>query len=160
MFNNITTYSETDSIHCKAASDDKTAENPVSKTILIVDDNVECGQGAGLLLESLSCKIVTVLSTEDAMKYLEDYSRDVYLILLDVNFPKMSGLEFLHKIKQVSHLKDIPVILQSGCSDAEIRQGMGLGSVAYIQKPYTKEELYKAINTTDLFTKYHFKTIK
>lgn len=127
-------------------SSTKLKSNQGRRTILVVEDNVSCMRAAKLLLQPLSCKIVTLTNAEAALKYLAEYSDEVVLILTDIDLPGMSGLKFLSKIKTDNRFKKIPVILQSGTSAEEMKKGTALGAGSYVQKPYTKEDLYGAID--------------
>jgi CheY-like chemotaxis protein len=72
------------------------------------------------------------------------------LILMDLNLPKMSGLEILAKIKEDPDLKSIPVVILT-ISDAEtdIAKGYRLQANCYLRKPVQLdafEDLVKGIN--------------
>lgn len=59
-----------------------------------------------------------------------------YLILLDINMPRMDGTEVLEKIKCTKELKDIPVIMLTTTDDPrEIERCYQLGCNVYITKP-------------------------
>ena len=54
------------------------------------------------------------------------------LIILDLNVPKVSGLEFLQRYRP----KEVPVVIFSSAqNDAEIRHAMDLGAQEFVQKP-------------------------
>ena len=60
------------------------------------------------------------------------------LILLDLNMPKMNGLEFLHKIRQDEKLKSTPVIvLTTSDEDKDRIEAYNLNVAGYILKPVT-----------------------
>lgn len=59
-----------------------------------------------------------------------------YLLLLDINMPKMDGFEVLRKIKSSEELKDIPVIMLTTTDDPrEVEECYKLGCNMYITKP-------------------------
>lgn len=63
---------------------------------------------------------------------------DRRLILLDLNMPKMNGLEFLHEIRQDSELKRTPVIvLTTSDEDKDRIEAYNLNVAGYILKPVT-----------------------
>ncbi len=78
-----------------------------------------------------------------AMLKLEDGQSPVVpehrrLILLDLNMPKMNGLEFLHKIRQDEKLKSTPVIvLTTSDEDKDRIEAYNLNVAGYILKPVT-----------------------
>lgn len=58
------------------------------------------------------------------------------LILLDINMPKLNGIEVLKHIKQDPHLKRIPVImLTSSKRDQDVVLGYDNGCNSFLQKP-------------------------
>lgn len=60
------------------------------------------------------------------------------LILLDLNMPKMNGLEFLHEIRQDEDLKRTPVIvLTTSDEDKDRIEAYNLNVAGYILKPVT-----------------------
>lgn len=77
----------------------------------------------------------------EAMQYLNkhgDYAEAVRpdLILLDINLPKLNGHEVLTKIKQNTHLKEIPTVILSTSSDnRDIKKSYRNYSNCYIVKP-------------------------
>lgn len=60
------------------------------------------------------------------------------LILLDLNMPKMNGLEFLHEIRQDDELRRTPVIvLTTSDEDKDRIEAYNLNVAGYILKPVT-----------------------
>jgi two-component system response regulator len=58
------------------------------------------------------------------------------IILLDIQMPKVNGIEVLQKIKSNTHTKTVPVvILTSSKEDPDIRKCYELGANSYIVKP-------------------------
>lgn len=69
-----------------------------------------------------------------------------YLILLDLNLPRVNGLEILKKIKSDEQRKLIPVIvLTSSKEDRDILECYKMGVNSYIVKPVSFESFVKAI---------------
>lgn len=68
------------------------------------------------------------------------------VILLDLNLPKVGGLEVLKQIKGDERTKSIPVvILSSSKQDRDVTTGFQLGANSYIVKPVDFESFQKAI---------------
>lgn len=67
----------------------------------------------------------------------EDFGiNESYLIMLDINMPRMDGTEVLEKIKNSESLKDIPVIMLTTTDDPrEVEKCYHLGCNVYITKP-------------------------
>ncbi|MEM0951427.1 MAG: response regulator [Cyanobacteria bacterium P01_H01_bin.74] len=68
------------------------------------------------------------------------------LLLLDINMPKMTGLEALQEIKQDDQLRTIPIIiLTTSIADEDIIRSYNLGVNSYIKKPVNFEDLLEAV---------------
>jgi CheY-like chemotaxis protein len=63
------------------------------------------------------------------------------LIIMDVRMAKKSGYEACQELKEADETKDIPIVfLTAKGQEAEIKQGMDLGAVDYILKPWEAEK--------------------
>ena len=68
------------------------------------------------------------------------------LILLDLNLPKVNGLEVLERIKTKDGLCSIPVIMLTVSNrDEDVARSYKLGSSTYIQKPVEFDKFFHAI---------------
>lgn len=69
------------------------------------------------------------------------------LIILDMEMPKVSGLEFLDILRFTPSYARIPVIIVSGDNDpADVKEAFKRGASDYVRKPYDAEELLLRIN--------------
>jgi two-component system response regulator len=69
------------------------------------------------------------------------------MILLDLNLPKVGGLEVLQQIKQDDHLKTIPVIvLTVSQREEDVVRSYNLGVNTYIQKPVEFDNFMRVVN--------------
>ena len=108
-----------------------------AKTILIVDDEASMRRN---IVDLLSMKGYTLLETESGEEAIEIISKTkLDLLLLDINLPKMSGLDVLRQTK-IDHI-DLPCILLTayGTSEKAI-EAMKLGAFDYLEKPFELEE--------------------
>lgn len=104
------------------------------KTILVVDDNKTNLSAAKAALADLY-KVIAVVSGEQALTYLNNYTPD--LILLDINMPEMDGFEVMEKIKAMEMKKDIPIIFLTADNDADTENKcLKLGALDFIAKPF------------------------
>jgi two-component system, chemotaxis family, chemotaxis protein CheY len=72
---------------------------------------------------------------------------DTSLVILDVNMPVMSGLEFLGHMKNEKVLKDIPVIICSTEGNEEdILRGLRAGAAGYVKKPFQPDSLLNLVS--------------
>jgi len=74
------------------------------------------------------------------------------LILLDINLPKVNGLDVLKKIKEDSNLKRIPtVVLTVSRRDEDIVRSYNYGCNSFIQKPVEFEKFVEAVKIIGLY---------
>jgi PAS domain S-box-containing protein len=70
------------------------------------------------------------------------------LILLDMRMPNMDGLEACRQLKARKESREIPVVFVSGSAEAEVRvEGLELGAVDFVTKPFNREELLARVRT-------------
>lgn len=70
------------------------------------------------------------------------------LILLDLNLPKMSGIEFLKELRSDAELNDMSVIVLTSSNEPNDREAAFKYEVEdYIVKPHSFDEFASAINT-------------
>lgn len=85
--------------------------------------------------------ITEAKDAEIALKILEEKSNLPDLILLDLNMPKISGIEFLSIIKNDDTLKHIPtVILTTSDNQKDLEECYKIGVSGYILKPLKYED--------------------
>ena len=74
------------------------------------------------------------------------------VILLDINMPKVNGVEVLQKLKSDERTKDIPVvILTSSKESSDIKRCYDLGANSYIAKPVNFESFTHAIKNIGFY---------
>ncbi|MEK6697870.1 MAG: response regulator [Nitrospirota bacterium] len=74
------------------------------------------------------------------------------LILLDLNMPKMNGIEFLGIVKQDKLLKIIPVVVLTTSKEERDRvESFKLSVAGYIVKPVDYMQFVEAVRTIDLY---------
>lgn len=86
-----------------------------------------------------------VLDFLSATELLDSVSERTYLLLLDIEMPKVTGLEVLCRIKQNQRLKDVPVIILTAFADRRtMDRCYSLGCTAFFTKPLQGDDF---INT-------------
>jgi len=113
------------------------------KTVFIVDDDMtNLTVGANALSDSYD--VFTFVSGALLLKRLARHVPD--LILLDVDMPEMNGYEVIRQIKGSKATEKIPVIFLTAKSDCESElEGLSLGAIDYIIKPFSPPLLLKRI---------------
>ncbi len=118
-------------------------------SILFVDDDeIERMKFSRICKQSEhKTSITEARNGEEALKKLNE-SLLSQLIFLDLNMPKMNGIEFLEILKSDDRLKYIPIIiLSSSNSIKDLRKCYELGIGGYIIKPVHYENYRKIIIT-------------
>ncbi|NQT03403.1 MAG: response regulator [Planctomycetes bacterium] len=120
-----------------------------SKPILLVeDDNVDV-MTVQRALKDLNIKnqLVSTANGEEALEYLRiNGNNKPSIILLDLNMPKMNGIEFLKIVKADEALKKIPVVvLTTSSQEQDIVESFKLSVAGYIVKPVDYAEFSEAI---------------
>lgn len=74
------------------------------------------------------------------------------VILLDLNLPKIGGLDVLRQIRANEFTKHVPIVLlTSSKQDSDIKTGYALGANSYIVKPVEFDSFSKAIGDLGLY---------
>jgi putative two-component system response regulator len=114
-------------------------------TIFIVDDSDTNLATAEEALED-HYNVMTMPSAMKMFSLLEKMTPN--LILLDIEMPEMNGFEAIQRLKTNDSWANIPVIFLTGTVDAAIeQQGINLGAVGVISKPFSAPVLLDRIKT-------------
>lgn len=115
-------------------------------SVWIVDDDAEMNQAVQLMLELLEFQVEPFNSARSAARELLS-GRLPDVLVLDINMPEVSGLDFLEFLRKTPTLKDLPVVmLSTETADVQVDQALGLGANAFVYKPVTIDELNAAID--------------
>lgn len=90
---------------------------------------------------------------EEALAFLNDSrNQKPGIILLDLNMPRMNGIEFLSVIKKDDELKKIPVVvLTTSIEEQDKVRSFNLGVAGYMHKPVDYMQFVEVIRTIDLY---------
>ena len=122
--------------------------------ILLVEDN----EGDIILtLEalketSLKNRVVVARNGEKALEMLEEMQQLPDMILLDINLPKVDGIEVLSTIKRDERFKSRPVImLSTSSSDVDIKASYENHANCFISKPVDLSRFMEVVKTIENF---------
>jgi two-component system chemotaxis response regulator CheY len=111
----------------------------------IIDDDDEMSHAVRLMLELLDFEVKTWREARSAAQALLAGHRPD-LIVLDINMPEVTGMDFLEFLSMRKELKDLSVImLSTEASDVKVDEAMKLGASGFVSKPVTIEELETVI---------------
>ncbi|WP_242269832.1 response regulator transcription factor [Bacillus cereus group sp. BfR-BA-01408] len=112
--------------------------------VLIVDDHFVVREGLKLIIEtSDSFQIIgEATNGEEALSFIEKKKSDV--ILMDLNMPKMSGLETIEVLNKKQNHTPI-IILTTYNEDELMLKGIELGAKGYLLKDTDRENLFRTL---------------
>jgi two-component system response regulator len=74
------------------------------------------------------------------------------IVLLDINMPRMGGLELLARLRSDPRTRSLPVImLTTSTEDQDIAESYSTGANSYVAKPVTSDEFLEAARTMGLY---------
>jgi two-component system response regulator len=132
------------------------------KIILLVEDNPsdEALTLRALRKNNISSTVVVKRDGAEALDYLQApqggadraFAPLPQLILLDLNLPKIDGLEVLRRIRADARTRLLPVvILTSSREDTDMVRGYGLGANGYVCKPVDFVQFADAVRQIGLY---------
>ena len=118
------------------------------KKVVVVDDDIINLQVAGKILSSGGIHVTALRSGDALFNYLEKENELPNLILLDVKMPGMSGFDCIRKLHSLeTAASKIPVIfLTADESEGAEKEGLSLGAMDFIRKPFVPEVLRLRVN--------------
>jgi sigma-B regulation protein RsbU (phosphoserine phosphatase) len=120
--------------------------NNENEALLLVDDNPTNLQVLYQTLETTGCKLLVAKNGETALAIAQKAAPD--LILLDIMMPDIDGFEVCRRLKDNPDTANIPVIFLSALTDTKDKvQGLQLGAVDYVSKPFQPDEVIARVNT-------------
>jgi hypothetical protein len=110
------------------------------KTILVVEDQAEIRKLTQEILERYGYKVLTAASGGEGLLVAERHTGPIELMLTDVVMPGMTGRELANRLQPLRPA--MKVLYMSGYTDhVVVHRGIVDLGVAYLQKPFTPEEL-------------------
>jgi CheY-like chemotaxis protein len=120
------------------------------RSFLLVDDDPDDTFLFGEVLHDVdpSIEFRTAANGQEALDLLQRSTSLPDLIFLDLNMPRMGGVECLATLKADAALKDVPVIIYTTSSQSkDIEETIQKGAVCFITKPSNMKELTEILST-------------
>lgn len=115
--------------------------------ILIVDDSLSARRTMSQLISDAGYRPLLAKDGLEAIDVLQETRPD--LVLLDLEMPRMNGLELTTHLRANAGTKDLPVIVVTSRSTEKHRkQAVFAGATAYITKPFQESELLEVIEAS------------
>ena len=115
---------------------------PETKTILIVDDDVELSDGLRAILERQGFRVLQARDGHQGKQVVYAHKPD--LMILDMMMPRMGGFPILEHFKDKP---DAPPIIMITANEGSRHKAYAeyLGVIDYIRKPFAMERLLEAV---------------
>lgn len=109
--------------------------------VMVVDDEAETRNLVSALLQRIGIQPILVKDGPSALTLLEE-GLIPSVIILDLMMPDMDGFEVLSRIRRMTSLNHVPVLILSALVDPEtIRRGLDNGADGYVTKTYLTHSL-------------------
>lgn len=113
--------------------------------VMVIDDSKTIRRTTETLLEKAGCQVITAVDGFDALAKIADTNPDV--IFVDIMMPRLDGYQTCALIKNNADFANKPVIMLSSKDGLfDKARGRIVGSDEYLTKPFSKDELFEAIN--------------
>lgn len=119
--------------------------------ILFIEDDLIEGMKFNRVLNGLEFNgnVIEASNGEEALKILRQKETLPNIILLDLNMPKLNGIEFLRILKEDEVLKQIPTIVFTTSNNRkDILECYKIGIAGYIIKPLKYEDYKEIVKKT------------
>src|SRR5512136_2040676 len=115
----------------------------MSQKILVVDDELEIVKVVRAYLEQSGFRVITASDGPQALAVFRHEQPD--LIVLDLNLPKLDGLDVCRTIRRDSN---VPIImLTARVEETDRLIGLEIGADDYITKPFSPREVVARVRT-------------
>jgi PAS domain S-box-containing protein len=112
--------------------------------VLVAEDEEGVRTLTGYMLELLGYAVVLAADGNEALARLEERTPAVRLVLLDLTMPHRNGEQTLLELRR--RWPDLPVLLMSGYSEAELGPRLAGAADGFLQKPFTLQDLTRHLN--------------
>ncbi|MCX7991194.1 MAG: sigma-54 dependent transcriptional regulator [Proteobacteria bacterium] len=108
--------------------------------IIIVDDDRSLREMLEIILKREDYDVIAFDSADSALDWLKINIEEVDVIISDIIMPKIDGISFLEKIKEIN--KEIPVIMITANTRVDYAiEALKRGAYDYVTKPFNNDEL-------------------
>jgi twitching motility two-component system response regulator PilG len=115
-----------------------------SLKILVVDDSNTIRRSAEIFLKAGKHEVMLAEDGFDALAKVSDYRPD--LIFCDILMPRLDGYQTCAIIKRNAKFSNVPIVMLSSKDGVfDKARGRMVGAQDYLTKPFTKDQLLKAV---------------
>lgn len=113
--------------------------------VLVIDDEPYIGRIIRMQFERGPYRVSIVTDGREGLEFLRAHT-DVDLVLVDVNMPRLSGLEVMEEARRDPRLASLPfVVLTAAGRYTYEERAQSLGAAAFVTKPFSPKKLLKVV---------------
>jgi two-component system chemotaxis response regulator CheY len=115
----------------------------MESNVLVVDDSAAIRKILQRVLRQTGMIIGEIYDAGDGQEALEVLkTKEIGLVLSDINMPKMDGLQLLAAMKNTPPWRDIPVVMiTTEGGETKVGEAVKLGAAGYVRKPFTADQI-------------------
>lgn len=117
----------------------------LKKVMIVEDSNLQAKMYKTVFNAYSDCQMVFALNGLEAMDKLA-LEKEIDLIILDINMPKMNGLLFLETMHGDGYGTIPVIVISTEGKDDDIRRALDLGARAYMKKPWKPGQVRELID--------------
>ncbi|WP_425058057.1 Chemotaxis protein CheY [Sporomusa carbonis] len=114
--------------------------------ILICDDSMLVRKKLRDMLEAMRCQVYEAKNGTECVELFKTHKPDT--VFMDIVMPELDGLEALKRIKEIDQGAKVVMLSSTGTS-AKLLEALKNGAADFIQKPYNKEQIAKAVGYSE-----------
>ena len=115
--------------------------------VLIADDSAVIRKILQRVLRQMDLPLGEIHEAGDGKEAVDILKgHQVGLVLSDMNMPHMDGLQLLARIKEMAHMKEVPiVIITTEGRQGKVMEAIQLGATGYVRKPFTADQIKETV---------------
>jgi CheY-like chemotaxis protein len=118
-------------------------------TVLIADDEPALRETAAYILEAAGYTVLLAANGEEALRTIR--AKKPFAVLLDIEMPRMDGLQVCREVKADPLLRSTHIILLTARDQKKDEaRGLAAGANAYLTKPFDDEEILRQLSDLTL----------
>jgi len=116
----------------------------MSKTVLVVDDEVNIVTSLEYVMKAAGFDVATAYDGEEALTKIAEIVPD--LVILDVMMPKLDGFEVCEKVRENPLWESVIIVMLTAKGrDSEREKGLSLGANDYLTKPFSTHDIVNRV---------------
>lgn len=111
-------------------------------TALVTDDSPTIRNMISFTLRAIGVSSIEATDGQDALNKLEQ-GNSIDLLIVDLNMPKINGLELISLLRKNIKFKKLPIIMVT--TETDKKKGLSTGANDYLIKPFKPQELQSIV---------------